>query len=109
MGWQKLRIGIALTAAVMCVNGQWLNYHAPGTPRAKAGKPNLSAPTPRSSNGKPDLSGVWQVEPPAPGEMERKIGDLGTFVVPGDDPRTFSPYFFRYSGGLQAGRGASAA
>jgi hypothetical protein len=34
------------------------------------------------------------VEPPAPGEMERKVGDLGTFAVPGDDPRTFSPYFF---------------
>ena len=78
----------------MCASAQWLNYPTPGTPRTKNGKPNLSAPAPRASNGKPDLSGVWQVEPPAPGEMERKIGDVGTFVVPGDDPREFSPYFF---------------
>jgi hypothetical protein len=88
------RIGIVLAGAAMCASAQWLNYPTPGTPRTKDGKPNLSAPAPRASNGKPDLSGVWQVEPPAPGEMERKVGDLGTFVVPGDDPRTFSPYFF---------------
>jgi hypothetical protein len=94
MRFQKLKIGIVFTAAVVCASAQWLNYPTPGTPRAKDGKPNLSAPTPRASNGKPDLSGVWQVEPPAPGEMERKFGDVGTFVVPGDDPRTFSPYFF---------------
>jgi len=94
MRCQKLRLGIAFLWMVMCASAQWLNYPTPGTPRTKDGKPNLSAPTPRASNGKPDLSGVWQVEPPAPGEMERKVGDLGTFVVPGDDPRTFSPYFF---------------
>jgi len=94
MRCQKLRLGIAFLGMVMCASAQWLNYPTPGTPRTKDGKPNLSAPTPRASNGKPDLSGVWQVEPPAPGEMERKVGDLGTFVVPGDDPRTFSPYFF---------------
>ena len=78
----------------MCASAQWLNYPTPGTPRTKDGKPNLSAPAPRASNGKPDLSGVWQVEPPAPGEMERKVGDLGTFVVPGDDPRYLLPLFF---------------
>ena len=94
MRCQKLKLGIVFAGAIMCASAQWLNYPTPGTPRTKDGKPNLSAPTPRASNGKPDLSGVWLVEPPAPGEMERKVGDLGTFVVPGDDPREFSPYFF---------------
>lgn len=91
---QKLKLGIVFAAVVTCASAQWLNYPTPGTPRTKNGKPNLSAPAPRAANGKPDLSGVWQVEPPAPGEMERKIGDVGTFAVPGDDPREFSPYFF---------------
>lgn len=93
MRWQNLKLGIVFAAAVMSASAQWLNYPTPGTPRTKDGKPNLSAPVPRASNGKPDISGVWQVDP-APGEMERKIGDVGTFAVPGDDPRTFSPYFF---------------
>ena len=38
---------------------QWLNYPAPGTPRTRDGKADLSARAPRASNGKPDLSGVW--------------------------------------------------
>ncbi len=94
MRWRRMKAGIFLAAAVTCANAQWLNYPTPGTPRTKDGKPNLSAPAPRASNGKPDLSGVWQVEPPAPGETYRKVGDVSTFVVPGDDPREFSPYFF---------------
>lgn len=98
MRWRRIVIGIVFAGAVMCANAQWLNYPTPGTPRTKDGKPNLSAPAPRASNGKPDLSGVWQVEPPAPGEMERKVGDVGTFAVPGDDPREFSPYFFNILG-----------
>jgi hypothetical protein len=93
-----MRIGILFAGAMICANGQWLNYPTPGTPRTKDGKPNLSAPAPRAANGKPDLTGVWQVEPPAPGEMERKVGDVGTFAVPGDDPREFSPYFFNILG-----------
>src|ERR1700680_3946141 len=91
---QKKKIAILFAGVMLCANGQWLNYPTPGTPRRRDGKPNLSAPAPRLSNGRPDLSGVWQVEPPAPGEMEHKIGDVATFVVPGDDPREFSPYFF---------------
>ena len=74
--------------------GQWLNYPDPTTPRTKEGKPNLSAPAPRI-NGKPDLSGVWQVEPPAKGEIERMLGGaLSVGLVPGDDITTFSKYFF---------------
>jgi hypothetical protein len=94
MRYQKLKLGIIFAGAAMCASAQWLNYPTPGTPRTNDGKPNLSAPAPRLSNAKPDLSGVWQIESPAPGEMERKVGDVSTFVVPGDDPRTFSPYFF---------------
>jgi hypothetical protein len=93
MGSRIVKIGIVFTGALICAHGQWLNYPTPGTPRTRNGKPNLSAPAPRSK-GRPDLSGVWQVEPPAPGELERVVGNLGTFVVPGDDPRTFSKYFF---------------
>jgi len=93
MRWRRINTGMVFVAAVTCASAQWLNYPTPGTPRAKDGKPKLSAPTPRASNGKPDLSGVWQVAPD-PAEMQRKIGDVGTFVVPGDDPREFSPYFF---------------
>src|SRR5258707_84071 len=92
MRFQKL--GIVFAGAALCASAQWLNYPTPGTPRTKDGKPNLSAPAPRASSGTPDLPGVWQVEPPAPGEMERKTGTLGFFFVPGDDPREFSPFFF---------------
>ena len=88
-----MRIGIVFAGVAMLASAQWLNYPTPGTPRTKDGRPNLSAPAPRASDGKPDLSGVWQVFS-TPAEMERKIGDLGTFAVPGDDPREFSPYFF---------------
>ena len=94
MSGQKLKIGIAFAGALMCAHAQWLNYPTPGTPRTRDGKPNLSAKTPRASNGKPDLSGVWQTEFAPPGENERLFGDVvKDFVVPGDDPRTFSKYF----------------
>src|SRR5438067_1956612 len=73
---------------------QWLHYPTPGTPRTPDGKPNLAAKAPRAPNGKPDLSGVWQAEYAPPGENERLFGDVfKDFVVPGDDPRTFSKYF----------------
>lgn len=73
-------------------NAQWLNYPTPGTPRTKDGKPNLTAPAPRAA-GKPDLSGLWQPEPAQPGENKSLFDGLGAFVVPGDDPTTFSKYF----------------
>jgi len=68
--------------------GQWLNYPAPGTPRTRDGKPNLSARVPRDSNGKPDLTGVWQTEFAPPGENSTDSDVLG------DTPSTFSKYFF---------------
>ncbi|MSV34251.1 MAG: hypothetical protein EXQ47_01460 [Bryobacterales bacterium] len=90
-----MKIGILFAGTVLCVHAQWLNHPTPGTPRTRDGKPDLSAKTPRAANGKPDLSGVWQTEFAPAGENERLYGSaLGAFVVPGDDPRTFSKYFF---------------
>src|SRR5579862_3871446 len=94
MRGQKKWIGIAFAGAMVCAHGQWLNYPAPGTPRTRDGKPNLSAPAPRASKGKPDLSGVWQAEPAPPGDIQGLLGDISYEVVPGDDPRTFSKYVF---------------
>src|SRR5216684_107556 len=94
MRGQKTRIGIMFAGALVCAHAQWLNYPAPGTPRTHDGKPNLSAPSPRASRGKPDLSGVWQTELAPPGETVGLLGDVSPFVVPGDDPSTFSKYFW---------------
>ena len=89
-----MRIGIAFAGVLICAHAQWLNYPTPGTPRTRDGKPNLSAPSPRASKGKPDLSGVWQTELAPPGETVGLLGDVSPFVVPGDDPSTFSKYFW---------------
>lgn len=89
-----LRLSFLIPATLLVVHAQWLNYPAPGTPRTKDGKPDLAAKTPRLA-GKPDLSGVWQVEPPPKAEIERMLGaDVLGYLVPGDDIRTFSKYFF---------------
>ena len=87
------RLALVLAGATVSANAQWLDYPAPGTPLTRDGQPNLSAKAPRARDGKPDLSGVWSIEPPPPGEIERIFGDLGPAVVAGDDPRTFSKYF----------------
>ena len=76
---------------------QWLNYPAPGTPRTRDGKPNLSAPAPRAANGKPDLSGVWHVQPTGREELTRLLGaDLiqaaDATSVPGMELDTISKY-----------------
>ncbi len=72
--------------------GQWLNYPAPGIPRAKDGKPNLSAPAPRTRDGKPDLSGIWDVlhNRPCPPE-----GCADMFI-----PQEFLDIGFSLQGGL---------
>jgi hypothetical protein len=91
---QPWRLCLLLAFLANGAVGQWLNYPDPRTPRTKDGEPNLTAPAPRAEDGKPDLSGVWQTELAPPGENDRLLGDLTPFVVPGDDPRTFSKYFW---------------
>jgi hypothetical protein len=40
-------------------SAQWSKVPDKSIPRARDGKPNLSAPAPKAADGKPDLSGVW--------------------------------------------------
>ncbi len=84
---------ILLAGALTTVHAQWINHPAPGVPRTKDGKPNLSAPTPRAADGKPDLSGIWTTDGTPPGEMDRLFPDLAALAVPGDDPRFFPKFF----------------
>jgi hypothetical protein len=65
---------------VSSAHAQWLNYPAPGIPRTKDGKPNVSAAVPRAADGRPDLSGVWTTDSTPLAEMERLFPDLGAFV-----------------------------
>ncbi len=85
---------IILAGALASANAQWLNYPAPGTPLKQDGTPDLTAKAPRASTGKPDLSGVWQIAPPEPGEIERLYGPVGAGAVAGDDLRDQNKYFF---------------
>jgi hypothetical protein len=94
MNGRITKVGLLFAGATLCAGAQWLNYPAPGTPRTRDGKPNLSAKAPRASNGKPDLSGVWQTEYAPAGEDERIFGSVvKDYAVLGDDPSTFSKYF----------------
>jgi hypothetical protein len=83
---------ILLAGACFSARAQWLNYPAPGTPRTRDGKPNLTAPAHRAANGKPDLSGVWQVEPTPAQELKRLFGDLSVENVLGDTSAAYSKY-----------------
>ena len=71
-----------------------LNYPTPGTPLKKDGMVDLTAKAPRAFNRKPDLSGVWRIEPPKPGEIERLYHPSEVNAVAGDDWRDFDRHFF---------------
>jgi hypothetical protein len=91
-----LRIAAAVilfTATALSAHAQWVNHPAPGIPRTKDGRPDLSARAPRTSDGKPDLSGVWTTDPTPPEEMDRLFPGVGAYAVPGDDPRRFNKFF----------------
>ncbi len=87
---------VLLTSFVTSASAQWLDFLDPATPLTPAGKPDLSAKALRTPDGKPDLSGVWQVEPPPPGEIERLYGKdvaSGPLATAGDDVNLHSKYF----------------
>jgi hypothetical protein len=84
MTLQRSLVLVALLAAGM--QGQWLNFRAPGTPRTRDGEPNLNAPAPRALDGKPDLSGVWMHEISTVAEMKRIFGSRFEETVKVDVP-----------------------
>jgi len=50
---------LPILLALAFAAGQWLDYPAKNVPRAKDGKPILTAKAPKTRDGKPDLSGTW--------------------------------------------------
>ena len=74
----------------VAASAQWLNYRAPGIPRTKDGKPDLSAPAPRTSDRKPDLTGIWLISrqrnaaPATPVPSGTGNGGLRNFLPAGE-------------------------
>lgn len=94
---KRMMLACALAVvAAGATRAQWLNYPAPGVPRLANGKVDLSAKAPRTREGRPDLSGVWQTELESAEMIASRSNDeaANALIVPGDDPRTFSRYFF---------------
>src|ERR1051325_6022995 len=95
-------VSILAGVGAVAAHAQWLNYPVPGVPRLANGKVDLSAKAPRTREGRPDLSGVWQTELETADMIASRSKDEGAnaLIVPGDDPRTFSRYFFNILAGL---------
>jgi hypothetical protein len=89
----SLCIFAALVALPLCTNAQWLNQRDPNAPRARDGKPNLSAPAPHR-NGKPDLSGIWEVESSPRKEVEKMLLPGGENGLGEDVPSKYFLNFF---------------
>jgi hypothetical protein len=92
------RLFVLFTLLTLGMQGQWLNFPTPGTPRTSDGKPNLSAAAPRALDGKPDLSGVWMHETTSVAEVRRLFGDRFeseiTIAPPGMEIGTQHKYAF---------------
>jgi hypothetical protein len=80
MNRRTTSLAAVFAVASMPAAAQWLNVPAKGIPRAKDGKPNLSAAAPRKPDGKPDPSGIWQTDPP------RSANNLASDFKPGELP-----------------------
>lgn len=66
------------------VAAQWLTYPAPGIPRLRDGKPDLSAPVPRTPDGKPDLNGIWFINETPLNEFGVRTAAAGQQINPQD-------------------------
>jgi hypothetical protein len=65
---------IQVTSLAPLLSAQWIRYPTRDVPRARDGRPNLSAPAPRGRDGKPDFSGVWENDGYDPNRAEGLAG-----------------------------------